>query len=382
VVGPSPRPTSFAATLTRPEVEHAFREWIRSFRPHVAHFHHLTHLSLGLVRVARECDVLPLMTLHDYWMVCARGQLVDRDLARCAGPTPGRCAWCVGGQLSLGPRTALLRDLVPEPPASARIRVRESLGRLGGARLRAAARDRHLLASAALGRVARFAAPSRDLAERFARLGLDRARIDLVTLPLVHPVRAAPDPGSGPLRLLFVGSLIPTKGVHLLIEAFARLPAGAATLRVIGPQPPTDVDPTYARRLSERVREVPGARLCGPFAPGQVQPVLDEADVLVLPSIWEENSPLVLREARAAGLRIVASRRGGIPEVAPGARLCEPDVDSLLRALLAECARGRGREAAIPSARPEAHAAECLAWYRRCLEQDRPLAARAAETAP
>jgi glycosyltransferase involved in cell wall biosynthesis len=147
------------------------------------------------------------------------------------------------------------------------------------------------------------------------------------------------------VRLLFAGALIPTKGPHLLLEAFARLPAGAATLALAGPRVPLDLDPDYTGRLQARVAGLPGARLLPPFPPGGAQAFLAQGDVLVVPSLWEENSPLVVREARAAGLRVVASRRGGIPEIAPAARFFDPEVPgSLAAALAAEVRAGRRRD--------------------------------------
>ncbi len=169
------------------------------------------------------------------------------------------------------------------------------------------------------------------------------------------------------MRFLFLGSLIPTKGPHLLLEAFASLPAGAATLHIAGPAPKLDLDPSYAERLASRARELPGVTLEPAFAPGEVQRRLDSADVLVLPSLWEENSPLVLREATAAGLRVVASQRGGIAELVPDARLFEPDVHlALSTALAAEVRRGRGRREPVHWEQPLEHAAEVLSWYHRC----------------
>ncbi|MFH1467287.1 MAG: glycosyltransferase [Pseudomonadota bacterium] len=371
VRGPLPHPRSWEDTLLRPDVEHVFRTWLAEIRPQVVHFHHLTHLSLGLVQQARAAGALPLLTLHDYWLFCPRGQLVDRTLRRCPGPSPARCARCVGGQLALAPMVAAARRLLPEPPEGLRVAMREGLGRLRRPHLEDGVRLRQRLVANALGRVARIASPSRDLAARAARLGIPAGRIDLLDLPLVHHVRPAPPPGEGPLRFLFVGSLIPTKGPHLLLEAFARLPAGAATLRLVGPAPPGDLDPGYAARLVRRAAEIPGVRLDPPFLPGEVQAVLDEADVFVLPSLWEENSPLVLREARAAGLRVVASQRGGVPELVPGARLFEPEAPGTLAACLAaECRRGRSRVPPVGSPTPDQHAAEVEGWYRRCLASE------------
>ncbi len=368
VLGPHPDPRSFRDGYLRPDVEERFREWLAVQRPHLVHLHHLAHLSTGLARVASEAGAAVVMTLHDYWLVCARGQLVDNTGRRCAGPTERRCTPCLAGQLALDPGSAPLRSLVPGLPEALRVQLRELLGRLKGSALQQQVVERRRLVAAALTRVQRFASPSHHLADRVGALGVPRDRIDLVPLPLVQPVRPAPMPGAGPLRLLFLGSLIPTKGAHLLVEAFASLPAGAATLRVVGPRPRPDLDPHYGDRLADRISQLPGARLEAAFAPGGVQPFLDEADVLVAPSSWEENSPLVVREALAAGLRVVASRIGGIPEIAPGARWFQVGEESdLRRALVEELRIGRARNAPAQWPTPTEHAEALVAWYRRAL---------------
>ena len=367
VPGPVRTPRSFRETVVRPDVEAWFRDWVWEHRPDVVHFHHLTHLSLGLPRVAREQGAVPVMTLHDYWLPCVRGQLVDRQQQRCSGPSPERCSPCVAGQLALAPGTAAAGRLLSVLPTAMRTRLREFVGR-SSPRLDRVIRERQRLVEAAVARIQRFACPSRDLAARMTMLGLGSGRIDLTELPLVHPVAAAAPPGEGPVRFLFLGSLIPTKGPHLLVEAFARLPAGAATLHLAGPRPPNDLAPDYAERLVTRVRGLPGATIEEAFPPGQVQARLDHADVLVLPSLWEENSPLVVREATAAGLRVVVSRRGGVAELAPAARTFEPDEStSLLAALAAELRMGRGRVEPSNWDEPAAHARRVRSWYHRCL---------------
>ena len=367
VQGPATSPRSFRDTVIRPSVEAQFRQWLAVRRPAVVHFHHLTHLSLGLPRIAQECGAVTLMTLHDYWLPCVRGQLVDRNLLRCQGPSPARCARCVAGQLALEPASAAAGRLLTGLPASWRAQLREGLGR-SRTGLDHVIRERLELVRAAVARIHRFASPSRDLADRMRALDLGIAHIDPVDLPLVHPVAPSPPPGTGPVRFLFLGSLIPTKGPHLLVEAFSRLPAGAATLHLAGPSPTTDLAPDYAERLHARVRALPGVSVEPAFPPGRVQARLDQADVLVLPSLWEENSPLVVREATAAGLRVLASRRGGVAELAPGAHFFEPDEpNSLLAALAAEARRGRGRAPAATWEGPERHAARVHSWYHRCL---------------
>jgi glycosyltransferase involved in cell wall biosynthesis len=299
--------------------------------------------------IAQQKGARVVFTLHDAWLACARGQLVDRALAICPGPAIGRCARCLAPAL-WAPLPARLATRLPR--------------RDGPVRARRAAFD------ALRGHVDRFLTPSLHLA---ARLGLPA---DHVPLPLVRPIPAAPERiGGGPLRLLFLGSLIPTKGARIALEAFAGLPAGAATLRIVGPAHPYDGHDTYAVALRARAAEVPGARVEPPVAHGDVPALLAEADVLVFPSTWEENSPLVLREAAAAGLRIVASDVPGATEVLGAeprhAVLVEPgSAAALRRALAAEVRRGQARVPPLPGGDMDSHARRILAIYGTLAPRD------------
>ena len=61
-------------------------------RPDVAHIHHLTCLSTTIVDALASRGIPVVVTLHDYWLICHRGQLLDRTLARCEGPGDQGCA--------------------------------------------------------------------------------------------------------------------------------------------------------------------------------------------------------------------------------------------------------------------------------------------------
>jgi len=86
--------------------------------------------------------------------------------------------------------------------------------------------------------------------------------------------------------------------------------------------------------------------------------------VLVVPSTWEENAPLVIGEAQAAGLRLVLSDLGGLRELAPAATFVEPDsVEALRNALVAEVRRGRGRLLSASPGTMSEHARTILSHY-------------------
>jgi glycosyltransferase involved in cell wall biosynthesis len=346
-------PLRFRETFARPAVDAAFGEAAtESFgggRPDIVHVHHLTGASMGIPAVARGLGARVVFSLHDAWLACARGQLVDRAGARCAGPSVDRCARCLAPAV-WAPLPASVADRLP---------LRRDLIR---ARTEALA---SLRASVDL-----FLSPSRHLS---ARLGIPATWLPL---PLLRPIAPAPPSPAGPVRFLFLGGLLPTKGPAVALEAFARLPAGAATLRIVGPALPYDGRTTYVDALRARVDQVPGATLLGSCPADEVAALFAQADVLLFPSTWEENSPLVLREAGAAGLRIVASDVPGVTEVLGEASRDEPagavrvepgSVDAWRRALAAEVRRGRARAPVLATESVDVHAARVHALYEDVL---------------
>jgi glycosyltransferase involved in cell wall biosynthesis len=332
----------FRSSYLRPEAETSFRAALERHKPDLVHIHHLTGSSMRIPRLARDAGARVVLTLHDAWLACARGQLVDATGSRCPGPSEERCARCLAPAFwaplpyRIASRLPLRRELV---------------------------RERADTLVALFDAVDALLTPSRHLA---ARLGLEA---EWAPLPLTRRIEPAPPAPPGPVRFLFLGAMIPTKGPHIAVEAFARLPAGAASLTLIGPAPPYEGRLDYVHRLGRRVAELPGVELRPACRPEAVERVLADADVLLFPSTWEENSPLVLREAAAAGLRIVASDVPGSHEVLGdrGVRVEPGAVDAWRRALAAEVRRGRGREAPAAGVSMAAHLRRVEAVYRRAL---------------
>lgn len=356
----APAPTRFEETWRRRSLDGLFTAWLRRWSPDVVHIHHLSGLSLGLIAAARRAGVRVVLTLHDYALPCARGQLVDRDLRPCSGPTPPRCAACISEHLRLDPLSGAIGGLLARWP-TLRHAARDRVGALPPPpHATARITDRMRSVTAALSAVDALLSPSADLAERLVGLGLPAPRI--LPLPLIRPVPPAPPSPPGPIRFLFASTVIPTKGPHLLAEAFSRLPVGAASLTVVGPAPPMDGHADFAARLDARLASLPGATRRDAVPAGDIPALLAEHDVLVLPSLWPENSPLIVREAAAAGLPVILSAQGGARELAPDARrVAAGDVAALTAALLAEVAEGRRRLEPARWPTPAEHAARLTA---------------------
>jgi glycosyltransferase involved in cell wall biosynthesis len=294
----------FLSTFRQPALAEAFAAVLAAERPDVVHVQHLMGLPAAAGAALRDAGVPYVLALHDYWYGCANGQLLTNDTAAiCAGPSPhfgncGRCAAARGGlPAALGPFFA---------PLMARRNAR--------------------LAPVFAG-AARVLAPNAFVAEVYAALGFPAGRIVVNPLGLDAPPglagrvvarRAARPPG--PPRFGYVGSIARQKGVHVLVEALNGLPDGAATLDVYGDM---STFPAYAAELRALARH-PGIRFHGLLGRDRLWDALADLDALVLPTLWYEASPLVIREAFAAKLPIIASALG-----APG-RMVRDGVDGLL----------------------------------------------------
>src|SRR6185436_19789322 len=86
---------SFEASYANVGIEQLAGAILDDWRPDVVHIQHLTCLSTGIPRQAVRRAIPVVVTLNDYWLICHRGQLVDRDGRRCNGPDPDGCAGCL-----------------------------------------------------------------------------------------------------------------------------------------------------------------------------------------------------------------------------------------------------------------------------------------------
>ncbi|HYC78600.1 MAG TPA: glycosyltransferase [Planctomycetota bacterium] len=331
-------------------VARLFAEYLDDRKPDVVHFQHLVGLGLGVIDVARARAKKVVMTLHDFWAMCPMGQrMCYSDFAICDPIEFAKCGPCVYG--------AGWKD--PDPEADARA-TPESWGGVFKAAYRARytstpglfARKPRALAGAAATTVGAFLggdAPAsaaaagthgNPFARRFRDMQEALAKCDLLITPsaflrdefiskfgapaskIVHSsngmdfsyVEALPKTPSPRLRFGFMGSIIKTKGVHVLVDAFLKAVAGRTDveLHVFGAPNRWSVD--YLDDLKRRSAHCPYVVFHGRYDNRKVSQVLQQFDVLVLPSIWFENAPLTLNEAAMSRTPILVSDRGGMLE--------------------------------------------------------------------
>jgi glycosyltransferase involved in cell wall biosynthesis len=358
---------SFTDTYRPPVVTRRLAQVLRAVQPDVLHVHSLLNLSFDLPALARARGIPVVATLHDYTLVCpSGGQRIHRaeahvchqiDASRCArcfreSPIDEHISFATLARVTGAPgllRRAALATARRFPTAASRAR---RAARRASMPVTPAEIDARLEAArCVIEEIDLLVAPSESIASEFERLGADPSRIrvsDYGFAPLARAARRSP---SRPLRIGFVGTLVWHKGVHVLIDAIRALPAGAYDLKIFGDP---DVFPDYAAGLRAQAAGLP-VRFMGAFSRDRAADVYAQIDVLVVPSLWLENSPLVIHEAFQSGLPVVASRAGGIPVLVDDGRngvLFEPADSAALARALRPLVDDPSRVAALASAVP------------------------------
>ena len=269
-----------------PEAEGRIRALLAGWRPAVVHLHHWVRLCRATARLAAAAGRPVVWTLHDLATTCPRFNRVLDNGTLCRVPmgvTP--CLGCAPA-LPWQHREELAREI-------------EAYSHDLAAERRAAVR---LIAPSRAQRD--FLAPLHDLP-------LDRYTV----LPhgtlhaLKPPLRHEPDP-AGRLRLVHWGYWYRDKGVHVLLDALARLePHDREQVHLTIHGKP--VFPDYGEALLRQAEGLP-VTWAGAFSPETLDGSL--FDVAVLPSLAHESHSFVLDEAFGLGLAVIGSRIGALPE--------------------------------------------------------------------
>lgn len=328
---------------------------LRATQPDVVHVHNLLNLSFDLPALARRRGAKVVATLHDYTLLCPSGgqriHVAEQHL--CREIDTHRCVRCFrespfGARMTFGQLTTdtgmspifdIAKALVRRFPRTVG-RLASRAGRMPTAALSPADVDERLSAArSVLEEVDVIVAPSPSIAAEFMRFGVADTKIRTMDYGFVPLIRQHPTRSEGPVRFGYIGTLVWHKGVHRLLEAVRSLPSNGYELKIFGDM---TVFPDYAAQLRLLARGLP-VEFMGKFDQRNVSDVYRQFDVLVVPSLWLENSPLVIHEAFMAGVPVVGASIGGIADLIEHERtglLYDPQsmdaLETALRALTAD----------------------------------------------
>lgn len=300
------------ASRADPEgAEWVFDALLEELRPSVVHVHHVAKLGLGMLEVIARRKLASVFTAHDSFAFCHRTVQSRPDLSRCDSMLDAaacaRCDEAVGFLDGLQRFDDYQVGVLPDALAPSE---REELAR----RLTQPASDERVARRAAADRrrheafraIDRVLVPSQFLRERCIAAGFDAKRIshdeygvDPATLAALGALPAPREQGA--LRVGYFGGASAHKGLHVLLAAFE---ARGGEWELEFHADSSDVQ--YVSALRARARAC-GARWRGAYSRDELAERMAGVDLVVVPSIWWENAPFVIREAFAAGRAVVAS---------------------------------------------------------------------------
>lgn len=290
----------FEKLYTHPVIDQRFRTYLEEVRPDLVHIHHLTCLSTSMVEVAKEFNLPLVMWLSDYWLQCPRGQrILPKDLSICDPLDRHRCLPCLQNLWPhhLGTPVPTDEPVDPEHP---------SLEKL-------AQWDAHM--HRMIGLCDALLTPSAFHRDRFLETGFSAERFHVVTYGLPKEELLAPPRGARPIRRVgYIGTVIPSKGVHVLIEAFRRLGRADLVLDIYGEIVPFHEKTDYLKELEEMIDPAFPVHFHGRYENRDLPKIFEAIDLLVVPSLWWESFCLTAREGAVAGLPVVTSDLAGLAE--------------------------------------------------------------------
>jgi len=278
----------FKFSNTDPAFPREFRSLLQALQPQIVHFHH--YINFGVEAFLHVRETLPdcriVLTLHEYLALCHHyGQMVTKQNSTlCYEASPMRCTRCFK---EFAPSDFFLRKLYIQ-------RFYEL--------------------------VDHFIAPSEFLAARYVAWGVPEERISTIENVIAAPLQSSPRTNvrakGDLLRIGFFGQISYLKGVNVLLEAAEILEerkVNNVVFEIYGDysgQPP-EFQADFLARLSKFGRNV---KFQGPYDQARVDKLMRAVDVVIIPSIWWENSPVVIQEALRNRRPIICSDIGGMAE--------------------------------------------------------------------
>lgn len=336
LAGNEPLPLWFNEPTLRAQFDSLLDRW----QPELVHL--ISGYLLGAVPLyaARARNLPTVVTLTDFWFLCPTIQLRRGDGSLCQGPELLECARCLYDE------RRVLRTVDEHAPGvlQAFYHIADRQAWLGGrfglpARLTTLA-ARHSTLVPALNQVNAIVSLTRFVADLHIQNGIDANKIivkpDCLDMNDFDPIEHRPF-HSNEIDFGYIGQITPVKGVDVLLRAFLRLEGRVQKQIRLHIHGSLNAEPSYVNHLRQLAGDSPDIIFHGAYAHRRALSLLNELDILVVPSLWYENSPRVVLESFAARRPVLGSRVGGIAEVVhenvDGLLFERGDVNDLARVL-------------------------------------------------
>jgi glycosyltransferase involved in cell wall biosynthesis len=306
----------FRSFYDNPWIADLVAEHARSIKADVVHITSCYSLGAGILKAVREAGCRIVLTLTDFWFLCSRHTLLRGDGQLCQGPRSALdCQRCLAS--GSGSLRSIMRVLPPKLVAQGLLALTHwpAATRMSGLRgYIGDATSRQEYLKDALLEPDVVIAPSRFLRDMFVSNGYpsERFQVSPYGLDLSWGPRRELRRSDDTLVLGYFGQIEPIKGVDVAIRAISAIDRSVPVkLRIFGPM---DKNPAYAAYLHNLAGADDRIEFLGAFTRETLGASLATVDAAVVPSMWYENTPLVISEAFSALRPVLATDLGGLSE--------------------------------------------------------------------
>ncbi|MBU3023385.1 glycosyltransferase [Aestuariibacter sp. A3R04] len=261
---------------------------VKKYAPDIIHIHHYAHMGFEIFCALRQAAPTAkiVFTIHEFMAICMHnGQMVKKgSLKLCKKALPSDCHQCFPQH---SPGDFFLRQ-------------------------------QYLLDQ--LNYVDCFVSPSHFLAQRYIEWGIPASKMHVIENVLPETKSIPPRtlaPGEKRTKLAFFGQINPYKGLNILLSALNSLPEAVRSqisLDIHGANLDKQ-EVSFQKSIQAQLDRLSDCvTLRGAYEAEQLPGLLADCDWVVIPSIWWENSPVVIQEAIAHGRPLIGSNIGGMKE--------------------------------------------------------------------
>lgn len=280
-------------------------------------------LTLAAVEAAQFCNLPVFHVATDFLSICRRGTLIRWNGTPCTeGQSLKACTRCFISHRFLGRIGSHCLNKLPDEILLAGARHLESARRRNPVQLlnpffnQLRVMDKRLEKVSRLrNKIDKVLAPTVFTAGMYLKGGFSRSQLCYLPFGVdpSSPLNKVRRVRSGKKRFLFIGRLQPYKGLHVLLDAFNGLDAPQDAILTVYGAP--DGHPDYVQRLRMTMDQNPHICFKGVILPDKLAAAFAETDFFVLPSLWHENSPLIVLDALQSKTPVIASDVGGVTDL-------------------------------------------------------------------
>lgn len=293
------------------EINKSFIYTLEKFKPNIIHVHQLLLLSIDIPEIAKGMKIPVIYTLHDFWLICPTIRMFDFEKKICTEFTREKCVRCSKHTFQKFPIyestgfVSQIKQILKEVMNNFySVTSPEILAKL----FRKDAYFKQIAKYVDL-----FIAPSMFIKALHVKYGIKESKIIYSDYGMNTSIfkKAVSKKVSLPLKLGFLGDCSYSKGLRVLLDAIKNLKDNEKVeVMLYGNISPRWVNKYYPELFKNKIIKINGY-----IVDHQKESVFNKMHLLVVPSVWYENSPLVIHEAFLTGTPVLTGNVGGMKDL-------------------------------------------------------------------